>query len=59
MEQCCSLGFQAEIEEDQIKLLAKSPIVTLKVIEIMLTTSFAPKKQKQQQTICACLLTRQ
>jgi len=59
MGQCCSLGFQSEVEEDQIKLLANSPIVTLKVIEIMLTTSFAPKKQKQQQTICGCLLTRQ
>jgi len=59
MGQCCSLGFQAEIEEDQIKLLAKSPIVTLKVIEIPLTTSFAPKKQKQQQTICDCLLSKQ
>jgi hypothetical protein len=54
--QCCSLGFQAEIEEDQIKLLAGSPIVTLKVIGIMLTTSFAPKKQKQHQKICDCLL---
>lgn len=59
MGQCCSLGFQAEIEEDQIKLLANSPIVTLKVKEILLTTSFAPKKQKQQQIICGCLLSRQ
>jgi hypothetical protein len=57
--QCCSMGFQAEIEEDQIKLLAKSPIVTLKVNEIMLTTLFAPKKQKRQQIICDCLLNKQ
>ncbi len=56
---CCSLGFQAEVDEDQIKLLANNPIVTLKVNEIMLITSFAPKKQKQQQTICSCLLTKQ
>ncbi len=56
--QCCSLGFQANMEEEQIKLLAKSPIVTLKVIEIMLTTSFSPKKQKQLQTICNCLLNK-
>lgn len=59
MGQCCALGFQAEVEEDQIKLLANSPIVTLKVKEILLTTSFAPKKQKQQQIICGCLLSRQ
>lgn len=56
---CCSLGFQAKLQEEDVKRLAKSPIVTLTVDEIMLTTTFAPKKQKQQQTICECLLIKQ
>lgn len=54
-----ALGFQAEIEKDKIEHLAKSPIVMLKVPELPLATSFAPPKQKKQQTICNCLLTRQ
>ena len=56
--QCCSLGFHAVIEESQVKLLTNNPIVTLKVNEVGLTTSFAPKKQKQQVTICDCLLNK-
>jgi hypothetical protein len=56
--QCCALGFHTIIEEDQIKILANNPIVTFKINEVQLTTSFAPKKQKQIQAICACLLSR-
>jgi hypothetical protein len=51
-----ALGFYTIITEEQIKALAKAPIVTLKVNEVGLTTIFAPKKQKQLQTICDCLL---
>jgi hypothetical protein len=55
---CCALGFNAEVTEEQIRKIAQNPIVTLKVKEIKLTTDFAPKKQKEQQTICNCLLNR-
>jgi hypothetical protein len=50
-----ALGFKAEIEEEKIKSISKSPIVTLKVKDIGLTTTFTDKKQKQMQTICGCL----
>jgi hypothetical protein len=56
---CCALGFKAEIEEDKIKAINKSPIVTLKVKDINLTTTFAEKKQKLIQTISGCLLIKQ
>jgi hypothetical protein len=51
-----ALGFKAEIAEEKIKEISKKPIVTLKVKDINLTTTFAEKKQRQMQTICGCLL---
>jgi hypothetical protein len=51
-----ALGFRAEIEEEKIKEISKNPIVTLKVKDINLITTFAEKKQRQMQTICGCLL---
>lgn len=55
---CCTLGFQANsITEEIIIRLSQTPIETIKVKGI-LTTSFSPKKQKEQQTIFTCLLNR-
>lgn len=54
-----SLGFNSEVTEEQIKIIAQNPIVTFRVKEIELTTDFAPKRQKEQQTICNCLLNKQ
>ncbi len=57
MGYCCSLGFQCEVSETIIKTLSQNPIVTLTVKGI-LSTSFAPRKQKEQQKIYNCLLNR-
>jgi|NGEPerStandDraft_6_1074524.scaffolds.fasta_scaffold38463_2 hypothetical protein len=54
---CCSLGFQAEVKENLIKTLSQNPIVNL-IAKDILSTTFLPKRQKEQQTICKCLLIR-
>ena len=54
---CCSLGFQCEVDEEVIKIISRNPIVTITVKDI-LSSSFVPKKQEEQQTICTCLLNR-
>jgi hypothetical protein len=53
---CCALGFHAVIEEAKVRAIQQSPIVTLKIMEINLTTTFTEKKGKVLQTISGCLL---
>lgn len=57
MGYCCSLGFQCEVDEKVIQVLSKNPIQTLTVRNI-LSTTFLPRKQKEQQLIYNCLLLR-
>ena len=54
---CCTLGFKAYVNEDVVQALRANPIVTLEVMN-MLSTNFEPKKQREQQRICSCLLLR-
>ena len=51
-----AIGFQILLTEEQMKIIATNPIVTLTAFGI-LRTSFAPKKQIEQQKIVNCLLT--
>jgi hypothetical protein len=56
---CCALGFMANnIYEEIILILSTNPIETITVKGI-LSTSFSPKKQKEQQRIFSCLLNKQ
>jgi len=54
---CCTLGFWVYISEENIKRLSENPIVTITVKDI-LSSSFNPKRQKEQQKIYKCLLNR-
>jgi hypothetical protein len=54
---CCTIGFKTYLKEEQIRLIAANPIVTLTVID-MLKTSFSNRRQKEQQKIINCLLQR-
>jgi hypothetical protein len=54
---CCTLGFWVSISEENIKKLSENPIVTILVKDI-LSSSFNPKRQKEQQKIYKCLLNR-
>ena len=54
---CCTLGFWVYISEENIKKLSENPIVTITVKDI-LSSSFNPKRQKEQQKIYKCLLNR-
>ena len=51
-----AIGFQILLTEEQMKIIAANPIVTVTAFGI-LRTSFAPKKQIEQQKIVNCLLT--
>lgn len=52
-----SLGFQCEVSEEVIQTLSQNPIV-LFTVKGILKTFFVPKKQKEQQKIYTCLLSR-
>ncbi len=54
---CCTLGFWVYISEENIKRLSENPIVTITVDDI-LSSSFKPKRQREQQKIYKCLLDR-
>lgn len=54
---CCTLDFKVYLKEDQTRMIATNPIVTIKAMG--LTTSFLPKRMKKQQDIANCLLTKQ
>lgn len=54
---CCTLGFWVYILEDNIMELSENPIVTITIKDI-LSSSFTPKRQKEQQRIYNCLLKR-
>ena|SRR5271157_4134332 len=49
------IGFSTDIDYEQLKIISKTPIVSLTVFGI-LTTRFSPSKQKEQQKIANRLL---
>ncbi len=54
---CCTLGFWVYISEENIKILSENPIVSITVKDV-LSSSFMPKRQIEQQKIYKCLLAR-
>lgn len=53
---CCAVEFAANIGEDIVRKVSNSPIVTIRIIEAPLSTSFTEKRQREMQAICGCLL---
>jgi hypothetical protein len=51
---CCTIGFNVSLTEEEFKMIGTNPIVTLTVLDVK--TSFADKKQKEQQKIINCLI---
>ncbi len=54
---CCTLGFWVYISEVNINRLSENPVVTI-IVKDILSSSFNPKRQKEQQKIYKCLLNR-